>query len=149
MGNHYHTLLRIPDARLSQALQRLHTEYSRHHNRRHRRSAHLFRAHAMTREITSDAQRERCRAQIQSTGDGASPPTTEPRRLRRSLAAYRRSLFDSMSNHIANSVNCDPKISSSATSTTVPTETMLPSTRSTTSAMPRPRPSTVIRKPNM
>ena len=32
MGNHYHTLLRIPDARLSQALQRLHTEYSRHHN---------------------------------------------------------------------------------------------------------------------
>jgi len=32
MGTHYHTLLRVPDARLSQALQRLHTEYSRHHN---------------------------------------------------------------------------------------------------------------------
>ena len=56
MGSHYHALVRIPDARLSQALQRLHSEYSRWHNRRHRRSAHLFRAHAMTREIGSDAQ---------------------------------------------------------------------------------------------
>ena len=48
--------MRIPDAPLSRALQRLHTEYSRWHNRRHGRSAHLFRAHAMTREIESDAQ---------------------------------------------------------------------------------------------
>jgi REP element-mobilizing transposase RayT len=56
MGTHYHALLRVPDARASIALQRLHTEYSRDHNRRHRRSAHLFRAHAMRREIESDAQ---------------------------------------------------------------------------------------------
>jgi REP element-mobilizing transposase RayT len=56
MGNHYHALVRIPDARLSQALQHLHTEYSRWHNRRHGRSAHLFRAHAMTKEIASDRQ---------------------------------------------------------------------------------------------
>src|SRR5437763_1495823 len=56
LGNHYHVLVRIPDARLSRALQRLHTEYSRWHNRRHGRSAHLFRAHEMTQEITSDAQ---------------------------------------------------------------------------------------------
>jgi len=56
LGNHYHALVRIPDARLSQALQRLHTEYSRWHNRRHGRSAHLFCAHALTREITSDRQ---------------------------------------------------------------------------------------------
>jgi REP element-mobilizing transposase RayT len=56
LGNHYHALLRIADARLSRALQRLHTEYSRHHNRRHRRSAHLFRAHAYTGEIESDEQ---------------------------------------------------------------------------------------------
>jgi len=56
MGSHYHALLRIPDARLSRALQRLHTEYSRWHNRCQGRSAHLFRAHAMTREIESDAQ---------------------------------------------------------------------------------------------
>ena len=54
MGNHYHALLRIPDARLSRALQWLHTEYSRAQNRRHGRSAHLFRAHPDTREITSD-----------------------------------------------------------------------------------------------
>jgi putative transposase len=54
MGNHYHALLRIPDARLSIALQRLHTEYSRHLNRMHGRSAHLFRAHPGTREIESD-----------------------------------------------------------------------------------------------
>jgi REP element-mobilizing transposase RayT len=56
LGNHYHALLRIPDARLSSALQRLHTEYSRHHNRRHRRTAHLFRAHPYTGEIESDDQ---------------------------------------------------------------------------------------------
>jgi REP element-mobilizing transposase RayT len=56
LGSHYHALVRIPDARLSKALQRLHTDYSRWHNRRHGRSAHLFRAHAMTREIGSDAQ---------------------------------------------------------------------------------------------
>ena len=56
LGSHYHALVRIPDARLSRALQRLHTEYSRWHNRRHRCRAHLFRAHALTREIGSDAQ---------------------------------------------------------------------------------------------
>jgi REP element-mobilizing transposase RayT len=39
MGNHYHVIVRIPDARISHALQLLHTEYSRHHNRRHERSA--------------------------------------------------------------------------------------------------------------
>jgi putative transposase len=54
MGSHYHVLLRLPDARLSRALQWLHTEYSRLLNRRHRRSAHLFRAHPDVREITSD-----------------------------------------------------------------------------------------------
>jgi putative transposase len=54
MGTHYHAVIRIRDARLPIALQRLHTGYARWHNRRHGRSAHLFRAHAMTREITSD-----------------------------------------------------------------------------------------------
>lgn len=56
MGSHYHALVRIRDARLPIALQRLHTEYARWYNRRHSRSAHLFRAHAMTREIISDRQ---------------------------------------------------------------------------------------------
>ena len=54
LGNHYHALVTIPDERLSEALQRLHTEYSRHHNLRHRRSAHLFRAHCLARRITDD-----------------------------------------------------------------------------------------------
>ena len=56
MGTHYHALVRIPDSRLSRALQQLHTEYSRWHNRRHGRSAHLFRAHALTKAITNDRQ---------------------------------------------------------------------------------------------
>src|SRR5438876_726035 len=37
-------------------LQRLHTEYSRRHNRRRGRSAHLFKAHAYTGQIDSDGQ---------------------------------------------------------------------------------------------
>ena len=55
MGNHYHAIARIPDARLSEALQRLHTNYSRHHNRIHGRKAHLFRAHCLTTRILDDA----------------------------------------------------------------------------------------------
>lgn len=54
MGNHYHVIVRIPDASISHALQLLHTDYSRHHNRRHERSAHLFRAHAKARELESN-----------------------------------------------------------------------------------------------
>jgi REP element-mobilizing transposase RayT len=54
LGNHYHGLVRIHDDQLSPALQRLHTEYSRHHNRRHRRRAHLFRAHRLARRINDD-----------------------------------------------------------------------------------------------
>ena len=54
LGNHYHAILRIPDARLSRALQRLHTGYSRKLNKRRNRSAHLFRAHPSTTAIESD-----------------------------------------------------------------------------------------------
>jgi putative transposase len=54
MGNHYHLLLRIPDARVSKALQQFHTWYSRRHNQRYGRSAHLFRAHPFAREIASE-----------------------------------------------------------------------------------------------
>jgi REP element-mobilizing transposase RayT len=55
MGNHYHLIVRTPDERVSRALQWLHTAHSRDLNRRHGRSAHLFRAHALAREIHSDA----------------------------------------------------------------------------------------------
>jgi REP element-mobilizing transposase RayT len=54
MGNHYHLMLRIPDARVSKAMQRLHTWYSRLHNKLNGRSAHLFRAHFFARELESD-----------------------------------------------------------------------------------------------
>ena len=54
LGNHYHGLVRVQDARLSEALQRLHTEYSRHHNRKHGRSSHLFRAHCFARRVTGN-----------------------------------------------------------------------------------------------
>jgi putative transposase len=56
MGNHYHLLLRIADARVSKALQQLHTWYSRLHNKLHGRSAHLFLAHFFAREIESDEE---------------------------------------------------------------------------------------------
>jgi REP element-mobilizing transposase RayT len=51
MGNHYHVLVSTEDARISDALQRLHTGYSRSHNRRHDRNAHLFLAHPFAREV--------------------------------------------------------------------------------------------------
>jgi REP-associated tyrosine transposase len=56
MGNHYHALAYTPDARLSAALRLLHTGFSRCHNRRHGRSAHLFRAHCAARAVTTDRQ---------------------------------------------------------------------------------------------
>jgi putative transposase len=55
MGNHYHLVLATPGGRVSSALQQLHSWYSRWHNGRQGRSAHLFRAHFFARELTSDA----------------------------------------------------------------------------------------------
>ena len=55
MGTHYHVVVRTPDGRLPQVLQRLHTWYARTHNEQRERSAHLFRAHYFAREIGSDA----------------------------------------------------------------------------------------------
>ena len=55
LGNHYHLVLATPGGRVSNALQQLHGWYSRKHNRRHERTAHLFRAHFFARELTSDA----------------------------------------------------------------------------------------------
>jgi putative transposase len=54
LGTHYHAVVSIPDARISAALQQLHTWYSRRHNKPRERMAHLFRAHYAAREITSD-----------------------------------------------------------------------------------------------
>jgi putative transposase len=54
LGNHYHGIVSTPGGRISEALQQLHASYSRRHNRRRNRSAHLFRAHGFGREIQSD-----------------------------------------------------------------------------------------------
>ncbi len=54
MGTHYHLLVYTPDERLSSALQRVHTEYSRAHNAATRHSAHLFRAHCRARRVHDD-----------------------------------------------------------------------------------------------
>ena len=51
MGSHYHMVVRIADARLSGALQQLHTAHSRDLNRTHGRAAHLFQAHCLARRI--------------------------------------------------------------------------------------------------
>jgi hypothetical protein len=75
----------------------------------------------------------------------ASAPSTSRQPLRK--PPYRRSLFDSMSNHIANSVNCEPKIRSSATSTPVAAVMSWPRMRSTISAIPSPRPASPITRP--
>ena len=54
LGTHYHAVVSTPGGRVSTAVQQLHAWYSRTHNRRNERSAHLFRAHFFAREITSD-----------------------------------------------------------------------------------------------
>ena len=54
LGNHYHAVVGTPGGGISAALQQLHTWYSRTHNRRHERGAHLFRAHQFARELSSD-----------------------------------------------------------------------------------------------
>src|SRR5206468_5183503 len=82
--------------------------------------------------------------------DGPRQPRNaeHDREVAHGLPAHRRSLFDSMSNHIAKSVNCEPEIRSSATRTTVPTLTSLPAMRYAISMIPRTRPVKVARKPN-
>src|SRR3954468_11091588 len=54
MTNHYHAVTWIPDLRLSMALKILHGRYSFHQNKRHRDSAHLFRAHCFARRVRND-----------------------------------------------------------------------------------------------
>ena len=62
--------------------------------------------------------------------------------------AQRRSLFDSMSNHIAKSVNWLPEIRSSATRTIVGVVISFPARRRMASIAPSSRPASVIRIPS-
>lgn len=54
MGNHYHLVLRPREANLSQAMQWLGVAYSVWHNRRHRRSGHLFQGRFKSVLVTED-----------------------------------------------------------------------------------------------
>ena len=54
MTNHHHLLVETPDGRIERGLQRLHGGYALLHNRRHGRTAHLFRAHPLARRIEDD-----------------------------------------------------------------------------------------------
>lgn len=55
MDNHYHLIVRTPDARLSAAMRELNGGYSKQFNAIHRRSAHLFRNRFMAQLIDSDS----------------------------------------------------------------------------------------------
>ena len=55
LGTHYHAVFTTPGGGISNALQQLHTWYSRLHNHHRRRNAHLFRAHFFARELVSDS----------------------------------------------------------------------------------------------
>jgi putative transposase len=55
MGNHYHLLVQTPDGRVSSALQELNGGYSRHFNRVHGKSAHLFRNRFFAQEVEDEA----------------------------------------------------------------------------------------------
>jgi len=54
MSNHYHAVVLTPDDRIARGLQTLHGGYSARYNRRHKRRAHLFRAHCVARRITGN-----------------------------------------------------------------------------------------------
>ena len=55
MGNHYHLLIQTREQGVSRAFQELNGGYSRHFNRSHGRSAHLFRNRFLAREIDDEA----------------------------------------------------------------------------------------------
>jgi putative transposase len=54
MTNHHHLVVATPDGRIARALHDLHGGYARIHNRKHGRTAHLFRAHSLVRRIEDD-----------------------------------------------------------------------------------------------
>ena len=56
MTNHFHLLVRVPYANLSEGMQVLVGEYARHWNRRHGHTGHLFRNRFKDRQIKSERQ---------------------------------------------------------------------------------------------
>jgi REP-associated tyrosine transposase len=56
MGNHVHLLVETPEANLAAGMQLLHGVYAQRHNRRHRRSGHLFQGRFGATRLRSDEQ---------------------------------------------------------------------------------------------
>jgi len=57
MTTHFHLLVRSPEARLSDAMQRIQGVYARHFNREHRRDGALLRARFLSRVVDSASYR--------------------------------------------------------------------------------------------
>ncbi len=77
-----------------------------------------------------------------------SKPEEGLRRSSPNPRTQRKSLFASMSNHIANSVICRPAMKSTATKTIVGVVISFPARRRTTSIAPSRKPTSVISTPN-
>jgi putative transposase len=56
MTNHYHLVVRVPQANLSDAIQALNGDFSRTTNRRHGRSGHRFQNRFFSKHIVTDSQ---------------------------------------------------------------------------------------------
>jgi REP element-mobilizing transposase RayT len=56
MDNHVHLLVETPEANLGSGMQLLHGLYAQRHNRRHRRSGHLFQGRFGAERVASDEQ---------------------------------------------------------------------------------------------
>jgi putative transposase len=56
MGNHYHLLVRTPQAGLAAGMQRLNGAYAQEFNRRHLRSGHLFQDRYGSQLVRDDRQ---------------------------------------------------------------------------------------------
>jgi putative transposase len=56
MSNHLHLLVETPQPNLGIGMQRLHGDYARVFNGRHRRAGHLFQGRYGSKLVTSDAQ---------------------------------------------------------------------------------------------
>src|SRR5207244_7476872 len=84
-----------------------------------RRDGHRERSTSLRGGRTKDLAKSFPAAHSIHLGSGSRPSDVPGGEMGRSAVqrTYLRSLFDSMSNHIANKVNCDPKMRSSATRT--------------------------------
>ena len=108
------------------------------------------RRHGRERDVAGELRQCRGAARASAPRTAAHLPPATPGRasMRVGSRRQRRSLFDSMSNHIAKSVNWLPEIRSRATRTIVGVVISFPCSRRITSIAPRRRPANVITSPS-